>query len=259
MGYNKLIITQKGDYEICQFNNGRGSALNLEIINELNQYFSKFNDHSAKGVIITGQGSIFSVGLDIKELIAQEMEETKVFFNAFFDLVMTMVRAPFPIVSAINGHSPAGGCVLAIATDYRVMADDDKYQIGLNELPVGIMATPAIFQLYSFWIGKRNAYHYLMTGRQVSSIDAKRIGLVDEVVSDEEVLEIAEIKMKEFLEFDYTTWCGMKKNLRLQLIADMESDRTNGHTSTLEHFEKNDGKEILTKKVMELMAKRSNG
>ena len=257
MEYNKLNIKSKDNYEICQFNNGKGNALNLELIQELSAYISEFPSRSAKGVILTGQGSIFSVGLDIKELIAQDLDATRVFFDAFFSLVVQIVKAPFPIVSAINGHSPAGGCVLAIASDYRIMADDDKFKIGLNELPVGIMATPSIFELYSFWIGKRNAYHFLLTGNQVSPLEAKQVGLVDDLVSQDDVLSIAELKMQEYLSFDYATWCGMKQNFRLKLIQTMEEDLTNGHNRTIDHFEKNDGKKILTEKVMELMAKRS--
>lgn len=255
--YKLLNITGKDDFEICQFHNGKGNALNLALIQELSAYFDEFSARAAKGVILTGHGSIFSVGLDIKELIAQEIEETRVFFEAFFSLVMKIVKAPFPIISAINGHSPAGGCVLAIASDYRVMANNETYRIGLNELPVGIMATPSIFHLYSFWLGHRNAYHYLMTGNQVGPLEAKQVGLIDDVVSQDEVLEIAELKMKEYLAFDYATWCGMKRNMRLKLIQLMEEDQTNDHTRTIDHFENNNGKKILTDKVMELMAKRS--
>jgi enoyl-CoA hydratase/carnithine racemase len=257
MTYEKLKITSKGDYEICQFNNGSGSALSLALIEDLSQYFTDFSSRTAKGVILTGQGSIFSVGLDIKELIAQESDETSVFFKAFFGLVMKMVKAPFPIISAINGHSPAGGCVLAIASDYRIMADGDKFRIGLNELPVGIMATPSIFHLYSFWIGQRRAYHFLLSGKQVSPLEARQVGLVEEIATQENVLEIAELKMNEYLENDYNTWCGMKQNLRLKLIQTMEEDHENGHIRTIDHFINNDGKKILTEKVMELMAKRN--
>jgi enoyl-CoA hydratase/carnithine racemase len=257
MSYDKLTITGKGAYEICQFNNGKGSALNLALIQDLSSYLSDFASREANGIILTGQGSIFSVGLDIKELISQEEEETRVFFDAFFELVVKIVKAPFPIISAINGHSPAGGCVLAIASDYRVMADNDKYKIGLNELPVGIMATPSIFHLYSFWIGQRTAYHYLMAGKQVNPHEAKQVGLVDEVTGQDEVMALAELKMNEYLSHDYKTWCGMKQNLRLKLIQTMEEDHTNGHTKTIDHFINNDGKRILTEKVMELMAKRN--
>lgn len=257
MSYKKLKLTSKGDFEICQFNNGSGSALSIDLIQDLSQYFSDFPSREAKGVLLTGQGSIFSVGLDIKELITKEIDETRLFFEAFFGLVMKMVKSPFPIICAINGHSPAGGCVLAIASDYRVMADGDQYRIGLNELPVGIMATPSIFHLYSFWIGNRTAYHYLLTGRQVGPIEAKRIGLVDEVARQEDVLELASLKMEEYLEHDYPTWCGMKKNFRLKLIETMEEDHSNDHVKTIDHFVNNDGKRILTEKVMELMAKKN--
>ncbi|GLR15626.1 enoyl-CoA hydratase/isomerase family protein [Portibacter lacus] len=256
MSFKTLNIIDKGEFEICQFNNGKASALNLELISDLGQYFSSFHEKSAKGVILNGQGSIFSVGLDMKELIGQSEAETEIFFKAFFDLTLNIVKAEFPVVSAINGHSPAGGCVLAIASDYRVMADDDKYKIGLNELPVGVMPTPAIFELYSFWIGRRRAYQNLLTGRLMDPLEAKTMGLVDELVPLDQVLETAELKMKEYLSYDYKTWCGMKSNLRLNLISTMENDHTNGHISTIDHFVKNDGKSILMKKLMELSAKR---
>lgn len=245
MEYKTLNITTKNNYEIVTFDSNKVCAINMEMIGELDHYFSNFSDKDANGVILTGKGEIFSVGLDMKQLIMLDDEGIGKFFEAFFSLVQTMTSFKYPVVSAINGHSPAGGCVLAIASDYRVMAENEKYKIGLNELPVGIMATPAIFHLYSFWIGQKNAYQNLLTGRLLNPHEAKKQDLVDEIVPLDQVMMTAERKMQEYLSYDLATWTGMKTNYRMKLIELMKEDHKNGHLSTIEHFKKNDGRQYL--------------
>ena len=68
-------------------------------------------------------------------------------------------------------------CVLAICCDYRIMAEGN-FMIGLNEIPVGLIVPESIFHLYSFWIGKANAYRLLLEGRLLSPQEALKVGLV---------------------------------------------------------------------------------
>lgn len=252
MEFQTLQIENKEGYQICRLSNGKGNAINQKMIEELNQYISQFGKNGEQACILTGSGNIFSVGLDIKELISLTDEQIQVFFDSFFDLVIKLVKFPFPLISAINGHSPAGGCVLALCSDYRVMAEDEKFKIGLNELPVGVMATPAIFHLYSFWIGNKNAYHRMLTGALLNPRAAKNSDLIDEIVPQEDVLLTSEMKLKSFLAFDQATWRGMKHNFRLNLVKLMEDDASNGHLRTSDHFTDNDGRGKLQKIVEEL-------
>src|SRR5690606_4415621 len=125
------------------------------------------------------------------ELYNYSEDEVRQFWLDFIGLVKCFVSFSKPAVAAITGHSPAGGCVLAICCDYRVMAKGD-FVIGLNELPVGIIVPQPIFELYSFWIGQGMAYRNLMEGKLMTPEEALSCGLVDEVVVAQSLVGTAE-------------------------------------------------------------------
>ena len=147
---------------------------------------------------------------------------------------------------------------MALCCDYRIMADHELITIGLNELPVGIMVPPSIFHLYAFWIGYKNAYQNLLSGRLLNPQEAKSQNLIDELTSPDKVLSISKLKMKEILNFDQATWRGMKQNLRLDLVKKMKEDKINGHLDTVDHFVNNNGKKILLSAMEKLKSKKSS-
>ncbi|RZK86921.1 MAG: enoyl-CoA hydratase/isomerase family protein, partial [Pedobacter sp.] len=192
-------------------------------------------DDNIGGVILTGSAPFFSAGLDLVELFNYNEDEAKSFFTLFFDFAANMVSFKKPMVAAISGHSPAGGCVMALACDYRVMAEG-QYIIGLNEVPVGIIVPNSIFQLYSFWIGKAEASRSLLTGKLYNPEEALKVGLVDDVVKGETLLTTAERKIKKFMELESNTWSQSKQNIREELIASMNADQSATLAKMLEQW-----------------------
>ena len=204
----------------------KSNALNRELVTELNDMLGNIeNDENIGGVILTGHAPFFSAGLDLIELYDYNEEELKSFFQLFFKFTANLVAFKKPIIAAISGHSPAGGCVMALACDYRIMAEG-QYIIGLNEVPVGIIVPNSIFQLYSFWLGKAEASKSLLTGKLYNPEEALKVGLVDEVVRNEILLTTAERKIKKFMEFDSNTWSQSKLNIREDLIKAVTADQS---------------------------------
>jgi enoyl-CoA hydratase/carnithine racemase len=183
------------------------------------------NDENIGGVIITGRENFFSAGLDLIELYHYNEEEAKSFWNLFLNFSAKITAFKKPLVAAINGHSPAGGCVIALACDARVMAEG-KYIIGLNEVPVGIIVPNSIFSLYSFWLGQANAYRNLLEGKLFSPEEALAVGLVDDVVKPESIMTAAERKVRKYMAFEANTWQQSKLNLRKDIIAATSADQT---------------------------------
>lgn len=109
-----------------------------------------------------------------------------------------MYTSRLATVAAIEGHSPAGGCLLAMCCDWRVMATG-KPMIGLNETQLGIVAPPWFKDTFVNTIGHREAEKMLGLGLQVDASKAKSIGLVDEAVPVEEVFPRAEAAMTRWL------------------------------------------------------------
>ena len=131
-----IKVNIKDKIAVLSMNRGRSNAINAEMVAELHQMVRNIeNDDSIAGLILTGKDGFFSAGLDLIELYNYDEEAIKNFWINFLDLVTTLVSFKKPMIAAISGHSPAGGCVLALCCDYRIMAEG-KFIIGLNEVPV---------------------------------------------------------------------------------------------------------------------------
>lgn len=223
---NTIKVTIKDRLAIITLSRGKSNALNREMITELTDMFHNIDvDPNIGGVIITGQENFFSAGLDLMELYHYNAEEVKSFWQLFFKFAATITAFKKPLVAAINGHSPAGGCVIALACDARVMAEG-KFIIGLNEVPVGIIVPNSIFQVYSFWIGKAQAARSLLTGKLFTPEEALEIGLVDELVNADSILTAAERRIRKYMAFESNTWQQSKLNIRKELIEATTADQS---------------------------------
>lgn len=221
-----IEVTIKDHLAIITLNRGKSNSLNREMVTELTDMLANIeNDSNIGGVMITGKDHFFSAGLDLIELYDYNEEEAKSFWHLFLNFTAKITAFKKPMVAAINGHSPAGGCVIALACDARVMAEG-KYIIGLNEVPVGIIVPNCIFSLYSFWLGKANATRSLLTGKLFNPDEALAIGLVDELVKSESILTAAERSARKYMAFDRTTWSQSKVNIRRELIEATSADQS---------------------------------
>ena len=223
---NTIKVSVKDRLATITLNRGKSNALNGELINELDDMLKNISaDNNIGGVILTGTAPFFSAGLDLIELYNYNEDEAKSFWKLFLSFTANMVAFKKPMVAAISGHSPAGGCVMALACDYRVMAEG-QYIIGLNEVPVGIIVPNSIFKMYSFWLGNAEASKSLLTGKLYSPEEALKVGLVDELVRNESLLTAAERKVKKFMELESNTWSQSKLNIREDLIKAVTADQS---------------------------------
>ena len=223
---NTIKVSVKDRIATITLCRGKSNALNAELITELDDMLKNISaDDQIGGVILTGNAPFFSAGLDLIELYHYNETEARLFWEQFLGFVANIVAFKKPIVAAISGHSPAGGCVMALACDYRIMAEG-PYIIGLNEVPVGIIVPNSIFQLYSFWIGNAEATRSLLSGKLYQPEEALKVGLVDELVKNESLLTTAERKIKKYIELESNTWSQSKLNIREELIQAASADQS---------------------------------
>ncbi|MFT4973057.1 MAG: 3,2-trans-enoyl-CoA isomerase [Saprospiraceae bacterium] len=193
--------TKKNAYTILQLNRPKVNAINHQMVKELQQTFSDLEaDDTVHGVILTGTPHFFSAGLDVIELYDYDEPKMRAFMIDFGALHVQMARFAKPLICAINGHSPAGGTVFAITADHRIMVEGEKYGIGLNEVAVNVQISHNLAFAYAFWLGNRKAHQFTMDGKLLSPTEALASGLVDEVVTAEELLPRAEAKMQQYLQ-----------------------------------------------------------
>ncbi|WNJ16727.1 enoyl-CoA hydratase/isomerase family protein [Pontibacter sp. G13] len=242
---NTLSIETRKNYQIVQLDRGKANPMNHEMIRELRQVLQEVQaSDQMGGIILTGKPGYFTAGLDVKEMYDFDEAGIRAFFQDFRGLIRDLVEFDKPLIAAITGQSPAGGCILAICSDYRVMAAGN-YRIGLNEIPVGLILPEYVFELYSFWLGRRKAYHFLMEGKLHTPDDALEAGLLDEVVPLEEVLTRAEKRIKKYLQFNPKVWQISKRNLRTQVRESVYRDSDEVMEATLKQWWSEEGRALL--------------
>ena len=145
-------------------------------------------------VVLSGAPGIFSAGLDVPHLLSlgDDRHALHSAWGAFFGAARALAGLRVPVVAAITGHAPAGGCVLSLCCDYRVMARSTDparpYAIGMNETQVGLAVPDGAQRLMRRVVGHHRAERLLVAGAMVPAEQAAAIGLVDEVVAMDEVV-----------------------------------------------------------------------
>lgn len=172
-------------------NRGKVNALNGEVVDQLRaQLKSLETDTAVKAIIITGAGKFFSFGFDIPEFLSFEKGQFVAYLENFTNLYTYLFLYPKPVVAAVNGHAMAGGCMLALACDYRVMINGNA-RISLNEIGFGSSVFAGSVEMLRFCVGSANASTVLYSGAMYSAPEAQRLGLVNELANEPELAFIS--------------------------------------------------------------------
>ncbi len=210
-----LRLEQKGNYVIVHLDRGKVNAINAQLVAEIRTTFEELTEDSAvEGVVLAGKPHYFSAGLDLIELYQYDETQIREFLIAFGMMHIELALFPKPLVCAITGHCPAGGCVIAVTADHRVMVNDDKYTIGLNEVAVNVQITENLVEAYSFWLGRSLAHKYVLSGYLLPANEAYQTGLVSELAPLDEVIPRAEKQMQHYLHADPDILRNTKAKLR---------------------------------------------
>jgi len=182
------------------------NSLSLEMCQAISKSIKSIeSDHpKVQALVLTSSNpSILSAGLDLTELYNPDPQRLPQFWNSFQQLFIDLYGSRLAVICAIEGHAPAAGCMLAMASDYRIMAsptsnssvDNEEKRgggggtIGLNETLFGIAAPPWLGQLMIRTIGFRKAEEALALGKLFSPEEALHLGLVDKIVPNDLVLD----------------------------------------------------------------------
>jgi enoyl-CoA hydratase/carnithine racemase len=201
-----LEIQNLGKNRLLRLARPPANALNLEVFQALDSALETAVSDSVGGIVLSGAPGMFSAGLDVPALLALDRPGLEATWRAFFRVLRGLAASPVPIAAAITGHSPAGGAVLALFCDYRVMAEG-RFKIGLNEVQVGLYLPPTLFFALERLVGTRQAEKLAVTGELVDAATALRLGLVDETAAPEAVEERA------------LAWCSRLQDLPPHALA----------------------------------------
>lgn len=181
------------------------------------------NNKKYKAAVLTSAyPGIFSAGLDLLSMYGRTFDEIYSFWSCFQKAWMNLYGSPLITVAAVNGNSPAGGCLLALSCDHRVMADG-KFGIGLNETKVGIVAPVWMKNTMLNVVGFRETERALQEGTLFTPSQAKAIGLVDVVTSMDQVIPSCREFIKEYLKLPYGPRALTKQMMRQDTINQLKS------------------------------------
>lgn len=156
------------------------NALDVETLTEFSDRLDALQGQT-RAVVLTGAGSTFTAGADLKKVLSQGVAYIGDGIAALTRAFRTLFLFPHPVVAAVNGHALAGGAVLACGCDYRVMGTAGL--IGAVELQAGVPFPAWALELIRFGVNNEHLQEVVISGRAYSPQDALRKGLIDEAVS----------------------------------------------------------------------------
>jgi enoyl-CoA hydratase/carnithine racemase len=221
------------------------NALGTDVMRRL---LAGLAEAGGRPLLLRGAGETFSAGLDLKEVAGLDAPGTERYLLLLDDLIDALYGYAGPTVAAVNGHAIAGGCVLALCCDLRIMADDPKLRIGLNEVALGLEFPPKILALARARLSRRWIDRVLLEAGLHPPAAAHELGLVDELAPDSlavararlatlaghapgvyaatkrtlraGALDLSEAARRHFRDAVVPAWCGAETKARIRAVLE---------------------------------------
>ena len=198
---------------VLTMTHGKANALDTEFCEALAARFDELRTSAAKAIVITGQGKMFSAGVDLVRLSAGGADYVRQFLPALHKLYDAAFFHPKPVVAAINGHAIAGGAVLACCADRRIMGRESG-RIGITEMLVGVPFPALAFEVVRFAVPALYLPEFAYSGATYMTDDALECGWVDELAEPTELIEDALAIALELAELSHPAFAQTKKQIR---------------------------------------------
>lgn len=213
-----MELSQLSDAAVLlRVDTGKANAMGRAFLNALELALDAFEAAASPALVITGSERFFSAGLDLRELIAFDAAALLDHMQRFERVMQRLFLLPRPVVAAVNGHAIAGGCVLALQADLRVGAVG-SWKFGLNETRLGLglpvsALTPARFALPAPALTR-----LVLGGELLGPEDAASLGLLDELVPADALLDRARARAEHLAEIPLTAFGDTKRRLRAPVL-----------------------------------------
>jgi enoyl-CoA hydratase len=221
-----------------RLDHGKANALDRELLESLSAALERLEgDASLKAAVLTGSGSIFCAGVDLHRVV----EGGAAYARAFVPLLGTTFHRLFacgkPVVAAVNGHAIAGGCVLAAACDYRLMARGPG-TIGVPELRVGVPFPLIAIEILRFATSTAHLQELVYQGTTYTTDAAYERGLVDELVEPDVVVDRAREVAQRLAGEPAARFRLTKRQLRAPTIAAIAAHAAETDAAVLAEWER---------------------
>lgn len=192
---SKVTLENNEGVVVLRLTNGITNAIGPAVVEDLLVAFKEIKNRY-KGMVLAGGDKFFSIGLNLPELLTMDRSEMAAFWTRYEDTVVELYSLPIPTACAIAGHAPAAGTILALACDFRFIALG-RHLMGLNEIKIGLPVPFLADRMLRQIVGNRAAIAMEYLGELIMPEEAKTVGLVDEVISVEEIEKMAIAKIAD--------------------------------------------------------------
>jgi enoyl-CoA hydratase len=218
-----LDITHQADIAVIRMSHGKVNALDIELCEQITRRFEELGTSSAQAVVLTGQGGIFSAGVDLVRALEGGAAYLRDFLPVLRKLFDVVFFYPKPVIAAINGHAIAGGCVLACAADQRLMARGSG-RIGVTELLVGLPFPAIALEIMRFTAVPAYFREVIFGGGRYSAEAAATRGLVDAIVDPEALLAGALEAAQSLASLSPAAFALTKSQIRQPVLDELQND-----------------------------------
>jgi enoyl-CoA hydratase len=221
-------VERDGRIAVLRLDKARGNAIDEPLVEALAEAAGELaRDTDVRGVLLaSAHPKLFCPGLDLLTLAEYDRGSMERFMSAFSVAVWALYGLPKPVVAAVSGAAVAGGCILALTADYRVLRGGAA--IGLNEVKVGVPLPWSVTRLLRASVPPQALARIALLGRNFSDHSALEAGLADELAEADGFEALCRSRLEEFVEKDARSLAATKAWLREGVLAEMmahESER----------------------------------
>lgn len=220
---NTLRLEREGKVAVLRLDKPRGNAIDEPLVDDLAAACRELTDDDGlRGVLLASANpKLFCPGLDLVSLIAYDRPALERFMLKFGAAMWSLYGLRKPVVAAVNGHAVAGGCILALTADYRILRRGA--QIGLNEVKVGVPLPWSVSVLLKATAAPTSLSRIALLGRNFADEEALAVGLADELADADGFEATCRTRLAEFVDKDARALGTTKAYLRSATLQEMKA------------------------------------
>ena len=216
-------LEPQGNLTVLRLDKPRGNAIDQPLVDALREAARTLAaDEGVRGVLLaSAHPKLFCPGLDLLTLIDFDREAMERFMLRFAEAVWALYRLPKPVVAAVGGHAVAGGCILALTADHRVLRRGAE--MGLNEVRIGVPLPWSVSVLLRTTVPAESLARVALLGKNFADEEARAAGLADELADSEGFEQRCLERLAEYAEKDALAFGTTKTYLRAAALEAMQA------------------------------------
>jgi enoyl-CoA hydratase len=246
-----MLIEPQGDVAVLRMRGGKANAMTAQFLSDLVRLVDELEASDAGAAVLIGEGPHFSAGLALPALIDMDRQDLREFIDIFAAAMLSVFRCQLPVIAAVNGHAVAGGCVLALQADVRLMAEG-KGKIGLTEVQLGIGLPGVVIESLRLQVPPTSLFSIALEGRLFGPGEAYALRLVDDVCPGETLERLAVERATALARLPKAGFAQVKAGLRRPAVEAIQRHGDEERERWLDTWFSDDAQKKLREQVAKL-------